>query len=130
MRKLKYLILAGILAISGCASMSHGLSDKQAANLTPQAKIYQIKADYENVLSSVNEYANQQWCTKEIVVACADKEVVVELYNYAEKVDTALDSAEAAVKNGNSDQASAYASTARVALAQISRLLVTKEVNK
>lgn len=123
-RRLGIIAVFAVVALTaGCADKP--LTDAERAALTPQAKVFELQGEFNILLRQVVTYASQPFCTATVTTACADREVVGDLQNYAEKAKLALDAA----KSATSSTVAAAAAGLRVAIAQLSQRLIAKGVN-
>lgn len=81
---MKKALVIILFVLSGCAAS--GLSPEEQANLTPQAKLFGVESEFKTALVIINQYSNQPFCTKTLVVACADAKAVIELNSIANSV--------------------------------------------
>jgi len=68
-----WLLAISIVAVVGCAG---GLTTEQRANLTPQARMYEIADHYALTQAAVLRYLRQDTCTATLVVGCKELAVV------------------------------------------------------
>ena len=120
----KFVLLLPILVLAACTTTD--LTEEEQEVLTPAAKVYAVKGEFNVLLHQINVYAAQPGCTATLVVACADPEVVGRALELAESIDRALDVAEATVRAGG--DADANMTLARDLLAQLSAYLVAKQI--
>lgn len=99
MRIFTKLALAIGLALA-LAACSNAVTDADLEGLTPTEKVYVLKVDFKDKLSLVKRYAAQPPCSDTVVVGCADQQVLAALFDIAQEVDAALDTAEIAAANG------------------------------
>jgi hypothetical protein len=122
---MKYLAICLLLfVVTACATSN--LTDAEKEALKPVHDVYKLRGEFNIVLRQINAYARQPACTEVVVVACSDKDVVVEALRLSEGVDDALDAAEVAVRRGL--DTGANATVARSLLRQLSSYLVARQI--
>ena len=117
---MRYIALPFVLLVVACASTM--------PDLTPEQRVFAIKSEYDIVLGTVVEYAEQPACTTDIVVACSDPEIVAKALEFAEDTKEGLDEAEAAVRAVEGEGSEAYVSFARAALSRLTAYLIAEGV--
>ena len=88
------LLLAAV--VMGCGA---GLTSEQRANLTPSARVYEIKLDYANSQQVALKYLRQPTCSETRLTACKSPDVVNAIADADLATNNALDSAELLVRD-------------------------------
>lgn len=118
-------LFAALLLLGGCTTS--GLTPAEKAQLTPAQRVYALAGEYDILLDQVLVYARQPECGGEVVIACADREVVSAAAQFARQADDALDMAELAVRTGDPGAAN-YAAAARMLVARLSAFVIAREL--
>ena len=89
-------IIPLLLALTACANLT---TDERAA-LSPSARAFEVQSELVTLVQQVNIYAAQEFCTAEVIVACADRQIVIEAGRIADEADRTVRAAQAAVRAG------------------------------
>ncbi|MHA1563685.1 MAG: hypothetical protein ACTSX7_00110 [Alphaproteobacteria bacterium] len=124
----RLMSLALFLVLAACGPLSNGfLTAQEQAVLTPAARVFQLQGEFNILLSQFNRYAAQPFCMTDGQPACAERVVVLRGEAMTQRADEVLDGASSAARAGASDIELAAAG-ARVAVAQLSRYLITEGI--
>jgi len=114
--------------LAACAGFSNNfLTAEEQSALTPQARVFQVQAEYNQRLKDYEVYANQPFCRPDLLVGCAERKVVGEGATIAREVADAILVAQAAVRAGDTN-AGALAAASRVAIAKFSAYIITRSI--
>lgn len=80
MRKFALLL---VLCLTACQSPKLTTEERQA--LTFEARAYEIQALFNTYLVLINDYAAQPFCGEGRIIACAERDTVVELNKLAKQ---------------------------------------------
>ncbi len=117
-----------ILFLVGCGYFSNTfLTEQEQAALTPAARLFQLQGEMNIALTQINVYSSQPFCSDTLILACADRQVVIQAARIATEANGAVRGAQAAVRAGAVDSA-LLASGARVAVARLGQYLLAKGV--
>lgn len=124
----RLLPLALFLVLAACGPLSSGfLTAQERGELTPAARVFQLQGEFNILLSQFSRYAAQPFCLTEEQLACAERSVVLRAETMTQRADEVLDVASNAARAGAGDIELAAAG-ARVAVAQLSRYLITEGI--
>ncbi len=90
------LIAISIVAVVGC--VAGDLTPEQRANLTPEARMWEVTDNYAIAQSAVLKYLRQDTCSATLVIGCKDLAVVNVLADADAHANTAITTAVKAVR--------------------------------
>jgi len=131
--------LPGLLAVSlllpflaGCGMLGilgdNPLTAAERSLLSPQAVVYEVQDELNQGLRSFNVYADQPFCNAELLVGCADRDIVLKGDTISQDVTLTIMAAQIAVLSG-ADEAGALAAAARVAVVKFSAFIITESLS-
>lgn len=91
-----WLIAISIVAVIGCAAGD--LTPEQRANLTPEARMWEVTDNYAIAQSAVLKYLRQPTCSATLLTGCKDPTVVNVLADADAAANIAMTTAVAAVR--------------------------------
>lgn len=84
---LRISIIGLLFLVTACAGV-----DRE--KLSWQARVYEARGDFNIALNTFNTYAQQEFCSETMVIACAEPEIVIEGHETFEEADKILDEAQ------------------------------------
>ena len=131
MKWLNSFMLGAALLAGACSMTTVGqLTEAEKEAMTPALHVFAARQDYNRVLQVVGTYASQPTCTAQVVVACADTEVLQFVFPIMSEADEVLDTAESLVMAGfvEMSDVAGKVTMSRTAVAKVTAYLVAKEI--
>ena len=92
-------------ALGACSPSMAGLTKEETARLHPEARFYQMMAEFSIFSDVAADYADQPFCDEVVVTACANPRVVVAMDEASQAAFAALEAARPLAMDGLSDDA-------------------------